>query len=55
MCNFLGIDGRVVDFCCDASPLKQGRLIPGTGIPIVAPETLKEQRVDTVVVFAEHF
>ena len=52
MCNFLGLDKDMIDFCCDASPLKQGKMIPGTGIPIVAPEALKIRKVDTVVVFA---
>ena len=52
MCNFLGLDKDMIDFCCDASPLKQGKMIPGTGIPIVAPEALKIRKADTVVVFA---
>jgi SAM-dependent methyltransferase len=33
--NYLGLTAADVDWCCDASPLKQGRLIPGSNIPII--------------------
>jgi hypothetical protein len=35
----------------DASPAKQGRRMPGTDIPIVAPSELAERRPDSVVLF----
>lgn len=35
--NFCGIDRRVLTHVVDTTPAKQGRYIPGTGVPIVAP------------------
>jgi len=52
LCNVLGLTGAEISYCCDASPLKQGRQIPGTGIPILDPETLARCPPDTVLVFA---
>lgn len=52
ICNFLGLTDRDVAYCCDGSSLKQGRMIPGTGIPILPPETLRENPADVVIVFA---
>jgi len=43
--NYLGLTAADVDWCCDASPLKQGRLIPGSNIPIVAPTALRDTRL----------
>jgi SAM-dependent methyltransferase len=37
--NFCGLTGSVIDYVVDSTPAKQGRHIPGTGIPIVAPGT----------------
>jgi SAM-dependent methyltransferase len=51
-CNFLGLTKDDVSYCCDASPLKQGRTIPGTGIPIVAPDRMRQNPPDIVLVFA---
>ena len=50
--NYLGLTAEDVDWCCDASPLKQGRLIPGSNIPIVAPVALRDNPPDAVIVFA---
>src|SRR5581483_3952615 len=44
--NYAGLDARDVDFVADASPHKQGRFVPGTGIPICAPSQLVEQMPD---------
>jgi SAM-dependent methyltransferase len=52
ICNFLGLTNGDIAYCCDASPLKQGRIIPGTGIPIVAPDVMKNNPPDIVLVFA---
>lgn len=35
--NFCGFGSAQLQFCVDTTPAKQGRYIPGTGIPIVAP------------------
>lgn len=52
ICNFLGLTSSDIAYCCDASPLKQGRSIPGTGIPIVEPSVLTRNPADVVIVFA---
>jgi SAM-dependent methyltransferase len=50
--NYLGLTVDDVAWCCDASPLKQGRLIPGSNIPIVPPAALRDTPPDAVIVFA---
>jgi len=50
--NYLGLTAKDVDWCCDASPLKQGRLIPGSNIPIVPPTALRDTPPDALIVFA---
>jgi hypothetical protein len=35
--SFCGLNVSTVRWCVDSTPAKQGRFIPGTGIPIVAP------------------
>lgn len=50
--NYLGLTADDVAWCCDASPLKQGRLIPGANIPIVVPATLRNDPPDAVIAFA---
>jgi SAM-dependent methyltransferase len=48
--NYCGIRTDFLDYAADRSPLKQGRLLPGSHIPIVAPERIRETRPDYVVV-----
>lgn len=52
LANYVGLDETMVAMCGDASTLKQGRIIPGTGIPIVSPAQLAAAKPDVVVVFA---
>ena len=52
LCNYFGIDADVVEYVVDRSPAKQGRLIPGVRIPILAPEELERRRPDATVLFA---
>jgi hypothetical protein len=44
-----GLKGRV-RYVIDSAAFKQGRFTPSTHIPIVAPETLREDAVDAVIV-----
>jgi C-methyltransferase C-terminal domain/Putative zinc binding domain len=44
-----GIDSKLLRGVADASPLKQGRRMPGTNIPIVSPQDLLESRPDRVL------
>jgi SAM-dependent methyltransferase len=48
--NYCGIGAEAIDYTVDRNPHKQGRLVPGTRIPIRAPEMLAETRPDYVLV-----
>jgi C-methyltransferase C-terminal domain/Putative zinc binding domain/Methyltransferase domain len=48
--NYCGIRSDFVDFTVDRNPLKQGRFLPGTHIPIRPPEALEEARPDYVLI-----
>ena len=50
--GFARIDSSLLDYVVDDNPLKQGRYVPGTGIPIVASSTLAERPPDCVVILA---
>lgn len=50
MLNYCGIGRELVEFTCDLNPHKQGQLLPGTHIPIRAPELLREERPDVVLI-----
>ena len=53
--NHFGIDNSLVDFVVDRSPHKQGRRMPGVGIPIRDPAALLEEGVDLVLLLAWNF
>lgn len=44
--NYCGIRSDFVDYTVDRSPHKQGHFLPGTHIPIYAPEKVKETKPD---------
>ena len=48
--NYCGIRTDFLDFTVDRNPYKQGRFLPGTRIPIYAPERIKENRPDYIVI-----
>jgi hypothetical protein len=48
--NYCGIRTDLIDFTVDRSPLKQGKLLPGTRIPILGPEAIRSVRPDYVLV-----
>ena len=48
--NAAGIDHGLIAYTADASPAKQGRVLPGSGIPIVSPDELVRDRPDDVLV-----
>jgi hypothetical protein len=39
-----------IDVAVDINPFKQGKFLPGTGTPVVAPEAIVEGRPDAVIV-----
>ncbi len=48
--NFCGIGTDFIDFTADRSPHKQGHYLPGTHIPIRAPEEIDRTRPDVVFI-----
>ncbi len=48
--NYCGIRQDFIDYTVDRSPHKQGRYLPGTHIPIFAPEKLRETKPDYVLI-----
>jgi len=38
--NYCNIDTKILDYIIDTTPIKQGKLTPGTHIPIFAPEKI---------------
>jgi SAM-dependent methyltransferase len=53
--NYCGVRTDFVDFTVDRNPYKQGRFLPGTHIPIHAPERLDEARPDYILVLPWNF
>lgn len=53
--NFFGIGADVLDFVADRSTHKQGRLTPGTHIPIVGAEELVQRRPDYTLLLTWNF
>jgi ABC-type Fe3+-hydroxamate transport system substrate-binding protein len=47
--NFAGVRQDLIAFVVDRNPHKQGRFLPGSRIPIVSEERLREMRPDYVV------
>jgi hypothetical protein len=49
--NVAGIGpGDGIDFVVDRNPSKQGRLLPGSHIPVLAPEAIGDRRPDYLVI-----
>ncbi len=48
--NYCGIREDLLDYTVDRSPHKQGRFLPGTHIPIYAPQRLQETHPDFVLI-----
>lgn len=48
--NYCGITTKDIAFVCDKSPVKQGKLLPGSRIPVLAPEAIAEAKPDFVFI-----
>ena len=48
--NYCGIRTDFIDFTVDRNPLKQGKYTPGTHIPILAPEAIRQARPDYIFI-----
>jgi SAM-dependent methyltransferase len=50
--NYCGVKGNeLVRFVADLSPHKQGRFLPGSHIPVLAPDAIAEEKPDFIVIF----
>lgn len=49
--NFCGIKSDLIDFVVDANPHKQNKFLPGSHIPVVNENYLKERKPDFVIIF----
>jgi SAM-dependent methyltransferase len=48
--NYCGIRTDFVDYTVDRNPVKQGNYLPGTRIPICAPEKIRETKPDYLLI-----
>jgi hypothetical protein len=53
--NYCGIRTDVLDFTVDRNTYKQGLFLPGTHIPILAPEEIERQRPDYLFILPWNF
>jgi C-methyltransferase C-terminal domain/Putative zinc binding domain/Methyltransferase domain len=53
--NYCGIRTDFIDFTVDRNPYKQGRYLPGTHIPIHAPEKIAEVQPDVILILPWNF
>lgn len=49
--NAAGLGSHLIEYVVDRNPKKQGRFLPGIGIPIVSPERLREDPPDFLLLF----
>jgi hypothetical protein len=50
MLNYCGIRQDFLDYTVDRSPHKQGKFLPGTHVPIVHPDHIRETKPDYVLI-----
>jgi SAM-dependent methyltransferase len=48
--NYCGIGRDFIEYTCDLNPHKQGHYLPGSRIPVKAPETIGETQPDLVFI-----
>lgn len=48
--NYCGVRSDLIEYTVDRSPHKQGRLLPGTHIPIYDPSKIRESKPDYVLI-----
>jgi SAM-dependent methyltransferase len=53
--NFCGIRSDLVEFTVDRNPYKHGKFLPGTHIPIYAPEHLDQSKPDYILILPWNF
>jgi len=50
--NYCGIGREYIDFVADSGTAKQGLYLPGTMIPVVAPEMILQEKPDYIILLA---
>jgi len=53
--NYCGIRSDLLEFTVDRNPYKQGKFLPGTHIPILAPEHIEEVKPDYIFILPWNF
>jgi len=48
--NYCGVKSDLIAYTVDASPHKQNKFLPGTRLPVFAPEKLRDTRPDLVLI-----
>jgi hypothetical protein len=48
--NYAGIRPDLLPYVCDAATSKQGKYMPGSHIPILSPEVLKDRKPDYILI-----
>ncbi len=48
--NYAGIKPDMLPYACDAAPSKQGKFLPGTHVPVLHPDVIREQKPDIVLI-----
>lgn len=48
--NYAGVKPDLLRYVCDSGTSKQGKYLPGSHIPILSPEVLKEDKPDIVLI-----
>jgi hypothetical protein len=52
LANVCNLDHELIDFVVDRNPHKQGKLLPGVGIPVRHPDALRTEQPDYCLLFA---
>jgi len=53
--NYFGIGADLLDYIVDTTPIKQGLYSPGSHVPVVHPEKIKEQTPDYIFILAWNY
>jgi hypothetical protein len=48
--NYAGVKPDLLSYVCDAAPSKQGRFLPGSHLPILHPDAIREDKPDIVLI-----
>lgn len=48
--NYCGIDSDLIEYVVDRNPAKQNKLLPGSRIPVLAPEVIETRKPDYLVI-----